>query len=41
MEEAGYSGTEVARFFEVTAPAVNRLPVTAELPGLKKYLNAF
>ncbi len=41
MKEASYSGTEVARFFGVTAPAVNRLPVTAGQPGLKKYLNAY
>ncbi len=40
VKAAGYSGAEVARFFRVTAPAVNRLSVTAERPGLKKYLNA-
>ncbi len=40
VKEADYSGTDAARFFGVSVPAVNRLPVRAELSGLKKYLNA-
>jgi hypothetical protein len=36
----GYSGAEVARFVGVTTSAVNRLAVSEELPGFRKYLNA-
>lgn len=36
----GYAGAEVARFLGVTTSAVNRLAVSAELPGVKKYLKA-
>jgi REP element-mobilizing transposase RayT len=36
----GYSGAEVARFLGVTTSAVNRLAVSEELPGVRKYLKA-
>ena len=34
----GYPGAEVARFLGVTTSSVNRLAVSEEIPGLKKYL---
>ncbi len=40
VKEAGDSGMEVPRFSGVTAPTINRVPVTARLAGLKEYLNA-
>jgi hypothetical protein len=37
----GYPGAEVARFLGVTTSAVNRLVVSKEVSGLKKYLKLF
>ena len=34
----GYPGAEVPRFLGVTTSSVNRLAVSEEIPGLKKYL---
>jgi len=40
VQGMGYSGAEVARFLGVTTSAVNRLAVSHELPGFRKYLKA-
>jgi len=37
----GYPGAEVARFLRVTTSSVNRLVVSEEVSGLKKYLKLF
>jgi hypothetical protein len=37
----GYPGAEVARHLRVTTSSVNRLAVSDETPGLKKYSRMF
>ncbi|MDY7036302.1 MAG: hypothetical protein SV375_09110 [Thermodesulfobacteriota bacterium] len=38
VKKMGYSGADVARFLGINTSAVNRLAVSDELPGIKKYL---
>lgn len=40
VREMGYSGAEVARFLGVTTSSVNRLAVSEQLRGIRRYLNA-
>jgi len=40
VKHLGHSGAAVARYLGVTTSSVNRLAVSPEMPGLKKFLNA-